>query len=103
MPSMSTRARAYTYVHTHIGVSMHMHVHETEDEIQEIFEALYSEENDLATAQLDEGLAPQMSVTLGSVELDGICQPKPTVAPNLPDVGGKKSGIKNFFENFARL
>lgn len=58
--------------------------HCPEDEIQESFDLIYNRESDSVTDQLDVELAPQLSVTFGSVELDGICQPLPTNPPSIP-------------------
>lgn len=53
--------------------------HCPEDEIFESLDLIYNRESDSVTDRLDIELAPQLAVTLGSVELDGICQPLPTV------------------------
>lgn len=49
--------------------------------IDDTLDRLYNLEADEVTAQLDAELAPQLSVTNGGVELDGICKPLPTTAP----------------------
>ena len=49
--------------------------------IDDILEQLYNTEADEVTQQLDQELAPQLAVTNGGVELDGICKPLPTTAP----------------------
>lgn len=52
--------------------------HCPEDEIQDIFDQLYNRQSDQVTDNLDTELSPQLTVTLGLFELDGICQPMPT-------------------------
>ena len=64
--------------------------HCPEDEILDIFDQLYNKETDEVTPALDAELAPQLAVTQGGVEMDGICQPKPTVpAPTFQPPKGK--------------
>ena len=59
--------------------------HCPEDEIHESFDLIYNRESESVTDKLDEELAPQLVVTFGSIELDGICQPLPTMPPqNIP-------------------
>ena len=70
--------------------------HCPEDEIHESFDLIYNRESDLVTDQLDSELAPQLSVTLGSVELDGICQPLPINPPqSVPQKETKPSSKMN--------
>lgn len=66
--------------------------HCPEDEIHDLFDLMYNKETDEVTPALDAELAPQLAVTQGGVEMDGICQPKPTMpAPtSLPGKGGGK-------------
>lgn len=59
--------------------------HCPEDEIYESFDLVYNRETNTVTEKLDGELAPQLDVTDGSIELDGICQQLPTVLqPNIP-------------------
>ena len=57
-----------------------------EDEIQDIYEKLYSKENDEVTAALDEELVPQLSVTQVEIDLEGICKPLPTIPPSVTEI-----------------
>jgi len=70
--------------------------HCPEDEIHESFDLIYNRVADQVTDQLDTELAPQLSVTLGSVELDGICQPLPVnPPPSIPQKETKPSSKMN--------
>lgn len=71
--------------------------HCPEDEIQEIFDLLYNRQSDQVTDPLDAEMSPQLSVTLGTLELDGICQPMPTTPSTLagPDTRPPKKANKS--------
>lgn len=55
--------------------------HCPEDEIQESFDLVYNRTVEAATEELDAELRPQLDVTLGHVELEGVCEPSPTNPP----------------------
>lgn len=53
--------------------------HCPEDEIYESFDLIYNRELDSVTDKLDSELAPELDVTFGSIEFNGLCQSLPTI------------------------